>query len=441
MNNKTLDENGSTMTAFRGRAMSASTNMSSSNMHFYFFPFLFGIISSQKMNVGGELYVGEVLAFFYIVMKFGNFTLMKFERRLLGFVFIWFFAQLVSDLINETQFLDALKGTLAPLVFGCTTICLLDYFKSNISRLPAFLLGIACGELIRLQFFPTEYYLFNPWKWGLGGAVLSVFVIWFSFYLKRKSIFMLFGALAVFFVISLRFDGRSMAAFPLFAAIAYTFFGTGKQLRAMRFFTGSWGVVRLLGILLPLLLLLNMGASALFSSSFILSRVSKESAEKYSTQAAGAYGLLLGARSEILISTRAFLDKPLLGHGSWAKDKAGYLTNFEGERNRLGYESLPDDTELDSNSLITAHSVLMGTLVWAGIFGGMFWIFILYSMTKQFLASMRQLPFYYYVGMVGLTWNILFSPLGASLRWSTAVFLGAFWAYVYVKRKSSLGAF
>jgi len=191
--------------------------------------------------------------------------------------------------------------------------------------------------------------------------------------------------------------------------------------------------------LIPALLLLNMAASALFSSSFLLSRVSADAAEKYRSQAAGTYGLLIGGRSEILISTRAFLDKPLFGHGSWAKDKAGYSDNFETEFNRLGYYSIPDDTEIDNNSLIPAHSYLMGALVWAGIFGGMFWIFILHATVKQFLFSMSQLPFYYYVGMVSLIWNIFFSPFGATSRWSTAIFLAALWAYVHVTKRHSGG--
>ena len=421
--------------------MNVTENISSGTFHFRFFPFLLGAIASQKLNVGGELYIGEVLAFIYFIIKFRKFNILQFERRLLGFAFIWFCAQLVSDLINATKFLDALKGTLAPLVFGCTIFSLIDYFKNNISRLPAFLLGAVCGELIYFQLFPSENYLFNPWKWGIGGGILAIFVIYFSFYLKRKSIFMLFGVLAVFFTISLYFNGRSLATFPLLAALAYTFFANGKKVRAMRFFAGKWGAVRLVGALIPALLLLNMAASAIFSSSFLLSRVSADAAEKYRSQAAGAYGVLVGGRSEILISTRAFLDKPLFGHGSWAKNKAGYLDNFEAERNRLGYTSLPDDTEIDNNSLITTHSYLMGALVWAGVFGGMFWIFILHSTIKQFLALMSQLPFYYYVGMVGLMWNIFFSPFSATSRWSTAVFLAAFWAYGYAIKKNSVGKF
>ena len=444
LNNDTdIGRGSSGMVEFPKKAISAgaAADISLSTLHFRFLPFLLGAIASQKLNIGGEIYVGEMLALIYLIVKFGKFNLLQFERRLLGFAFIWFCAQLVSDLINATKFLDALKGTLAPLVFGCTIFSLIDYFKNNINRLPAFLLGAACGELIYHQLFPSESYLFNPWKWGLGGVVLTIFVVYFSFYLRRKSIFILFGILAVFFTISLYFDGRSMAAFPLLAALAYTFFANGKKVRAMRFFAGKWGAVRLIGALIPALLLLNMAASALFSSSFLLSRVSADAAEKYRSQAAGAYGVLVGGRSEILISTRAFLDKPLIGHGSWAKNKAGYLEIAEVELNRLGYSSLPDDTEIDSNSLVTTHSYLMGALVWAGVFGGMFWIFILHSTIKQFLALMCQLPFYYYVDMVNLIWNIFFSPFDAASRWSTAVFLAAFWAYGYAIKKKSAGKF
>ena len=192
LNNDTdIGRGSSGMVEFPKKAISAgaAADISLSTLHFRFLPFLLGAIASQKLNIGGEIYVGEMLALIYLIVKFGKFNLLQFERRLLGFAFIWFCAQLVSDLINATKFLDALKGTLAPLVFGCTIFSLIDYFKNNINRLPAFLLGAACGELIYHQLFPSESYLFNPWKWGLGGVVLTIFVVYFSFLFKKKKYF------------------------------------------------------------------------------------------------------------------------------------------------------------------------------------------------------------------------------------------------------------
>ena len=40
----------------------------------------------------------------------------------------------------------------------------------------------------------------------------------------------------------------------------------------------------------------------------------------YEQQARGDLGLLIGGRSEILVSIRAIMDSPIIGHGSWAKD-------------------------------------------------------------------------------------------------------------------------
>ena len=38
------------------------------------------------------------------------------------------------------------------------------------------------------------------------------------------------------------------------------------------------------------------------------------------SQSRGKLGLLIGGRPETLVSVRAALDSPLLGHGSWAQD-------------------------------------------------------------------------------------------------------------------------
>ena len=87
-----------------------------------------------------------------------------------------------------------------------------------------------------------------------------------------------------------------------------------------------------------------------------------------------------------------------------------------------------------ASPLIPSHSYLMGALVWSGIFGGLFWIVLLYVVFKRFLRTLGQLPLYFYIGMLGLVWDVLFSPFGASARWNTAVFLAAFLAYTHADK-------
>ncbi|MFZ2122402.1 MAG: hypothetical protein WA012_06050 [Rhodoferax sp.] len=397
------------------------------------FPLIIGLVSAQKINLVGELYLGEIIAVAYVIFNITRLQLSKVERSFVIFALIWACAQLVSDIFNRTELTDALKGIFAPLVFITTFIFLINYIRNKPERLPFLLLGFVLGGLVRLLIFPTPYFLYNPWKWGLGSSLLGLYIIYFSFLAKKKNNIILFMVLMLFFAVSLYFDGRSMAVFPLISALMYIKFHTNKVSSFSTRLSGKFSGLKILLIVLPVLFVVNAAASAFFSSPMVLSNFSSAAAAKYRAQASGAYGILFGGRSEILVSGQAFLDKPLLGHGSWAKDKSGYLDAHSILRYQLGYSSLREDgqyEDFDSESLIPAHSYLMGAFVWAGLFGGLFWIIVLNNVIKVFIKNINFLPFYFYAGVINFIWAVFFSPFGASGRWGSVIFLAAFFSYI-----------
>jgi hypothetical protein len=277
---------------------------------------------------------------------------------------------------------------------------------------------VALGNVLRQLVAPTAYFSENPWKWGLGLAVVTVFTVYYSFISRRKSLGWAVAALAVFAVISFYGDSRSIAALPLLAGAAYA---------ALR---GKWGLARFAVLAVILVLLLNAATTAFFASDLVASMLPPSAAAKYQRQAAGTFGVLLGGRSEILGSVAAFLDRPLLGHGSWAKDSGGLYTSIDAQKYyEYGYTDSADGIVMRSSGLIPTHSYFMGALVWSGIIGGVFWLLVLYTVLRSFLDELEELPLYFYVGAVFLIWNLLFSPFGAEARWSEAVFLAAFLTY------------
>jgi hypothetical protein len=140
---------------------------------------------------------------------------------------------------------------------------------------------------------------------------------------------------------------------------------------------------------------------------------------KYETQASGDLGLLLGGRSEMLISTLAIADSPILGHGSWARDfhyVELYVTLLESS----GAVIVGDPYESD---LIPTHSHLFGAWVEAGIFGASFWAFIIviimvaaYRCLKVENIPTSFVAFFLFL----LLWDVLFSPFGADQRFIEA---------------------
>lgn len=401
------------------------------NFNFLIIPFLIGLIAAQKLNLLGEFHVGEAMAAAYVIANIKKIRLSNDELRIILFAFFWALAQLVSDLMNETYFFDALKGVLAPVVFVVSFVFLTTYAKDKFSLVPSLLIGITVGRLVQLLSFPTEYFLFNFWKWGVGSVVIDLFVIYFSFFSRQKNDLLLFTFLIVFLGITLYFNSRGMAILPVIATLAYKIYYGKSTSTLSRLLSGKFVGFKVLLIALPMLFIVNSAASALFSSEAFLSNFSRVAAAKYRTQATGTYGILLGGRSEVLVSAQAFLDKPLFGHGSWAQDKGGYIDKYSALIDKFGYSLLEEGSpeDADVSRLIPSHSFLMGALVWAGVIGGLFWLIVLNSTLKIFVGNLNLFPLYYYVGMTGFVWNVFFSPFGADARWNTAVFLAAFFAF------------
>ena len=191
-------------------------------------PFALGVIAAQQIRFGGQLYVGELLAVLILLPIVWRWRLTTVERRMFLLALMWAAAQLLSDLYNQTPVLTSLKGVLAPLIFVATILGLGVYYRTNLARMPSFLLGMTVGAVVDVMLSRTAYFVANEWKWGIGVAVLGVFTIHYSFFLRRKRLAWLFAGLSVFLVVSLYFDARSLAFLPLLAGVLYARFRSGR---------------------------------------------------------------------------------------------------------------------------------------------------------------------------------------------------------------------
>ena len=127
------------------------------------------------------------------------------------------------------------------------------------------------------------------------------------------------------------------------------------------------------------------------------------------------WGSWLAAGLEVLASSQAILDSPILGHGSWAKDFK-YVDLLTARLSSLNYEigAAPSDV-----GLIPAHSYLLGSWVWAGLLGGVFWLAILLLagmlLVNLYAVRLGLAPLLVFSTAL-LTWNVAFSPYSSSSR-------------------------
>ncbi len=397
---------------------------------------ILGLISAQKINIGGEIYIGEIFAVIYLFLNFRNLKLSSAIRYLFFFGLLWSFCQFISDQINEISAKESIKGIAAPLVFTTSILGLSVFFSQRIRRMPSFLLGASLGTAINLLINPGDYFQSNPWKWGIGELVLTSTVIYFTFFLKNKRNIYLIFFLLTFSLFSLTQDSRSLAIFPVLSTAIYIATLNKITTPITRIIKGRLAATKATILLIATLMLANAIFTALFTTNFVLESLPEDSARKFKMQASGEYGIILGGRNELLISIEAFLDKPFFGHGSWAKDNSGYREKLATLSYMLGYAETDDlDTQHD---LIPAHSYLMGALVWAGIAGGLFWLYTLRWLIAEFIRNIQHLGIYYHIGTTSIIWDIIFSPFGASSRWGSALFIAALYSYTNIINRQKI---
>ena len=252
-------------------------------------PFVLGAISAQQIAIGGQLYVGELLAMLMLLPLVWRWHLTKIERRMVLFAALWSTAQLMSNTTIRLRRLRHQRRVCHHRVRR-NDLRLRAYFRANHSRLPSFLIGVALGGVIHLAFLPTAYFTENPWKWGLGVGVLSILVIHYSFFLRRKSLVWILVELSAFLLVSLYFDARSLAVLPLLAGMLYARFRSGRGEGLRRVFGGQWGLLWLLPLVLVAAIALNAAATAVFSSGYVLSKSTPTEASKYEGQSQGRTG-------------------------------------------------------------------------------------------------------------------------------------------------------
>jgi hypothetical protein len=324
----------------------------------------------------------------------------------------WFAAQIVTDLVRGSAPEDYLRGWIK-IFFVLVNFTVVWLVICGIRR--RFILygfGIAIGTIVSFYIHPSDDAIVAPWKFGLG-VPITMLVAMSAALLRRNrnlGIFLPLGALAVIHVYK---DCRIFAVISITTAI-------------YSLFLMSAGPEKIGSVHRAMLALIVASAIVIFA--LVYNHYSKlgvfgKYAQQKTEAQSGEGGMLLGGRSEILGSSQAILDSPLLGHGSWARDPK-YAAILADRSAALGYKHFqgrkPDD-------LIPTHSYLFGAWVDAGIAGGIFWLFMLcYAFHAIFKATGMEplLPMFAFVGLL-LMWDILFSPLGTPTRFSAPFFMCA----------------
>ncbi len=371
-----------------------------------------------EIKLVGRLFLPEIITFclfLFLLISRGRMLFAPMPKRCILLGLIWLFSQVITDIVRETPFDDFARGwsKIVFLLLNFASLYLLIY--RNEKRLFLFAVGIVIGKILDYYISPNSYALSYPWKFGVGSAITLILVLCSQLPLVSR-IFLgpaVFNACVGLLNIYLGF--RSLGAICILTA-AFLLYHRLKR----RSMTQVIDFKKTAGALL-LILVVTVITNQVYGLAAMKGWLGYDAQQKYLVQSRGKYGILVGARSEFFASSRAIMDSPVIGHGSWAKD-AEYIYFLQEVLQRLDY---PTRIALRSD-LIPSHSYILGAWVEAGLMGAVFWFWVFILAVKTVVNIYKVdnylLPLILFV-CFHLLWAILFSPFGSVARLYVAYYM------------------
>jgi hypothetical protein len=362
------------------------------------------LLSGYSIRVLGDVYLAEILlslmALSSIMRGEKVFKLGRFHYLPILFI-LWFFANLLSSLLNGKSYALTLISIATVTITGLTFRAVFDFFVRFPDRILDSLIFFGLGRLVGIVIDPMPYTEQLPWKFGYGEWIIFLGLV----LVAKTKVTKIFWILApILILISLVNEARTLALLTIGSAFM-ALFATNKRVTISFIIGASFLPLVLYFGYLDLALGGQLGAKEMGRAHLL---------------AESDLGPL-AARKEFIFSTRAFAVSPILGYG------------FDPQVNReiiaSGYQELLENgIKVDYAYLqeLPIHSFLMSSLVQGGVFAGLFWIFSLFSSLKALLLSLEKArharPLIAYLSL-SLVDRILFSPFGAYERLNVALFL------------------
>ncbi|MGA2251125.1 hypothetical protein [Terracidiphilus sp.] len=389
---------------------------------------LIGLGACYAFSVIGDIYISEVILLpSLVLLLIVNPDRLRLRKRRIGIIIalilVWLLGQMITDVYRSTPFKDWIRGQANILVFLLDLIGLTILLKGNMRRQMIFLLGLAIGTALSAKLQPAlARGEGDALKFAYCWAILY-FVAFAGSYFYRRGQYLSVGFLMVGdIVFNAVFNFRTITL-TMFVAACLVLPIIPERIGMVRILPAARSRSRVL-VIVGITLIAGTMVGKIMTTLAATGALGEEAQQKNEVQTTAGWGILIGGRPEIIVSSRAVIDSPILGHGSWAKDPK-YQRMLGDIENQFGIK-VPLDVQPRYEGLIPAHSHLMSAWVDAGIVGGIFWMYIFVSAAKSIIkAAMSQSPLKpaYISLLVIMLWDILFSPFGGTRRFIESFFI------------------
>lgn len=392
--------------------------------------FLFGL-GMRFQVLGSSLCFTEIFVYAAAPILFSSEW--RYMRRNGMAVLFWLalltmFCSAVSCLANHSSQYAVLRGLAVTSVLPCAVVVCHWMLRRNLMSIKWMLLGWALSNFLCTFIFRQSVEVAMS-SGGTADDIMAGPIYWISrvssfvtlypkgWYLQCPIVLSAMAPLGLaVFAMATSASGRS-AALGAIAAAGIVFLG-GKSRAGIfrRFCRRFWLIVGLavLGVLLANVFYRTAAQRGWLGES----ARTKYEAQTHGDKKASVLKVLMGGRIEFFAGFYACLRRPLVGYGPWAIDYDGIYYDFlckYGNPDDFEKYNRTREVEIMSGKLgmIPAHSYLVGFWLWYGVFGFIFWLYVIFVFLRYLRQDCYAVPQWFMwlaAGIPGYLWGVFFSP-------------------------------
>ncbi len=372
------------------------------------FAFLSGLGSSLFIATPfGRVAMFDLACYFIApvlyVLNYKKFT--TAERRFLLLSLLWLVGAIWSNWWRQEPFDVAFKGNAIVFNVWCMLVVCIHLLKKDHRAWMWFTVGNGISCVISLYYFQNGALLTFAERagyWGAGGMQeylvdKQVYPIYFRLILKSVLLPLVtlvgFPWLPVVTILMasaffLLFNGGSRSSFGLNLLSSFFIVGYAYLRKLTKFVLDHFALALSISAVAAWLIF------SIYKNLALSGALGEQEFRKYEYEMVLSEAGVLGSRDDILRAWPFLRDHPIVGAGSSAIDRWGYM----------------EDT-----FMLPGHSALVGAWVQNGIFGLIFWGYALYliaSFIQHRVMRLREYAPFIVITAVYMIWNILFSPFG-----------------------------
>lgn len=376
---------------------------------------IYGVGWALALEAGVRVYGAEIVTTITILL-FSPVILSQpispYLKRVLVAYAVAIFAIAISDLAVGTPIFDSLRAMSTPLIGAISLLFVVTAVRQNLNSFITFLATTSAAKFLFGE--PLYEAALPPWKlsWAMFYAnpdffklsvvpVLTPFIAIIAWRISKVSFFWSASFLLASAAAYLALDARASGGSLLLAGIFLGAIHFGVRPSRSHLLAGACAIMAVAYV-----------SYAAYISYTLAFNPNGHNARDL-TRMENPYNpieLVRQGRPEWNIAKRVVAEKPVFGHGSWARDVNGLYTSRMLQA--IGVKDRAS-TRYDPDRYIPVHSLLLSSWIWSGLLGLASSLYLLIAVVGLAISTSKRWSPFLPIALIlagDAIWSIVFSP-------------------------------